>query len=222
VKNKIAGFLYIIFWVLTFTDIIASWYNFSNIHFLVKPLLVPALILLLIFSKTNAENRWWLLTGLFFSFLGDVFLLFESENVLFFIVGLASFLITHICYIAFFLKIRSAQTSLLRQQPWLVALVTGYGCSLIMLLYPGLGDLKIPVIIYAAVICFMLLCSLHVFYKTGRPANVYFVAGALLFILSDSLLAVNKFLNPFPPAGVIIMLTYCAAQFFIVKGVIKK
>lgn len=221
-KNKTVLFLSILFWILTFIDIAAIGYELSNIHFVIKPLLIPVLIFLLIYAKVDDNQKWWLLTGLFFSFLGDVFLLFESKNALFFIFGLASFLITHICYIIYFLKIKSTQISLLRQQPWMVALVAGYGCSLILLLYPGLGELKIQVIIYAAVICCMLLCSLHVFYKTGRPANVYFVAGAMLFVISDSLLAVNKFFSPFPSAGILIMLTYCAAQFFIVMGFIKK
>ena len=221
-KNKTVLILSILFWILTFIDIAVIGYELSNIHFLVKPLLIPVLIFLLIYAKVDDNQKWWLLTGLFFSFLGDVFLLFESKNALFFIFGLASFLITHICYIIYFLKIKSTQISLLRQQPWMVALVAGYGCSLILLLYPRLGELKIPVTIYAAVICCMLLCCLHVFYKTGRPANVYFVAGAMLFVISDSLLSVNKFFSPFPSAGILIMLTYCAAQFFIVMGFIKK
>ena len=221
-KNKKGQLLSILFWVLTLADIIAIQFNLLDVHFFVKPLLIPVLMVLLVYSKVNSAGKGLLLIGLFFSFLGDVFLLYEYKNSLFFIFGLASFLITHICYIIYFLKIKSVQTSLLRQQPWLAALVAAYGCSLVMLLYPGLGDLKIPVIVYAAVICCMLLCSLHVFYKTGRPANVYFITGALFFVISDSLLAVNKFLNPFPIAGVLIMFTYCAAQFFIVKGFIAK
>jgi uncharacterized membrane protein YhhN len=88
-------------------------------------------------------------------------------------------------------------------------------------LYPHLGDLKIPVMVYAAVICTMLMCSLHIFFKVNPPANVYYLAGAALFVLSDSLLALNKFYQPFAFAGVMIMLTYCAAQYFIVQGFIK-
>jgi uncharacterized membrane protein YhhN len=221
VKNKTVLLLSILFWILTLLDIFAIQYDILRIHFVVKPLLVPVLMLLLVNAQISSRTKWWLFTGLFFSLFGDVFLLYEFKNALFFIFGLASFLLTHIFYIIYFLKIKSPQVSLLRQQPWLGALVLAYGCSLVMLLYPGLYDLKIPVMLYAAVICSMLLCSLHVFYKAGRPANVYFVAGALLFVISDSLLAVNKFLNPFPLAGVFIMLTYCAAQFFIVKGCVK-
>jgi uncharacterized membrane protein YhhN len=54
------------------------------------------------------------------------------------------------------------------------------------------------------------------------PANRYFVAGAVLFVLSDSLLAINKFYQPLAFAGTLIMLTYCAAQYFIVMGFIKR
>jgi uncharacterized membrane protein YhhN len=221
VKNKNVQIFSIIFLAFALIEITAAGLQLPNVYLIVKPLLMPALMLLLVFYKTSALNKNWLLAGLFFSFLGDVFLLYEYKNSLFFIVGLASFLITHVCYISFFLKIRSAQTSLLRQQPWLGALVAAYGCSLVMLLYPYLGVLKFPVIIYATVICCMLICSIHIFYKTGRPANVYFVAGALCFVISDSLLAINKFVSPFALAGVFIMATYCVAQFCIVKGFTK-
>lgn len=219
-KNK-TTLLTTLFWLLTLVDVIAVGYSINSIHFLAKPLLMPVLILLLLNNKTGSTTKWWLFTGLFFSFLGDVFLLYEYKNALFFIFGLAAFLLTHICYIIYFIKIKSLQVSLLSEQPWLAALVIAYGCGLVLLLYPGLGALKIPVMLYAAVICCMLVFSLHVFYKVGRPANVYFVAGATLFVVSDSLLAVNKFLSPFPMAGVLIMLTYCAAQFSIVKGFIQ-
>ena len=68
----------------------------------------------------------------------------------------------------------------------------------------------------------MLLCSLHVFLKVNTPANVFYLVGAAFFVLSDSLLAINKFYQPFAFAGVYIMLTYCAAQYFIVNGFIKQ
>jgi uncharacterized membrane protein YhhN len=100
--------------------------------------------------------------------------------------------------------------------------VIAYGLSLIWLLFPYLGSLKIPVIVYAAVICTMLLCSLHVFLKVKSPSNIFYLLGAASFVLSDSLLAFNKFYQPFPFAAVCIMLTYCAAQYGIVKGAIEQ
>jgi len=151
-----------------------------------------------------------------------MFLLFENRNALFFIFGLVAFLTTHIFYIIYFLKIRSNAVSLLKKQPLLIALVLGYGVTLVYILFPHLGDLKIPVMVYAAVICTMLLCSLHVFFKVNKPANGLYITGAVFFVLSDSLLALNKFYQPFAYAGVLIMGTYCAAQYFIVSGFIKQ
>jgi uncharacterized membrane protein YhhN len=101
-------------------------------------------------------------------------------------------------------------------------LVFGYGAILVLFLYPHLNDLKIPVMVYAAVICTMLLCSLYLFPRLKQPVNILYVSGAALFILSDSLLAINKFYQAFTAAAVLVMLTYCAAQYFIVSGFIKQ
>jgi len=103
----------------------------------------------------------------------------------------------------------------------MAALVAAYGVSLVQFLFPHLGDMKIPVIVYAVVICMMLVFSLHVFTKINRPANLLFVTGAILFAASDSLLAVNKFYKPFEFAGALIISTYCAAQLLIVLGVVR-
>ncbi|MEO7307325.1 MAG: lysoplasmalogenase [Ferruginibacter sp.] len=210
------------FWILAILDMVGIAAKIEMLHFIVKPLLIPALILLLLYTRSSVPGKNLLLTGLFFSWLGDVFLLFEYKQALFFIFGLACFLTTHIFYILYFLRIRSANGSLLKKQPVLVALVPGYGITLVWQLFPHLGDLKLPVMIYAAVICSMLLCSLHIFYKVNRKAAVFYLLGAAAFVLSDSLLAVNKFYQPFAYAGIFIMLTYCAAQFFIVRGYIEQ
>lgn len=214
--------LAIAFWILALLDIVGLTANIEALHIIVKPLLLPALIVLLFYSKTTIPGKRLLLVGLFFSWLGDVFLLFENNNELFFIFGLVSFLTTHIFYIIYFLRIRSSKESLLKKQPILIALVLAYGITLVWQLFPHLGDLKIPVMVYAAVICTMLLCSLHVFFKVNEKAALYYVAGAAAFVISDSLLAINKFYQPFAYAGVLIMLTYCAAQYFIVSGFIQQ
>lgn len=220
-KNKLQIPFALIFWIIAAVNVIGIAGNIPVLHFITKPLLVPVLAILLFFSTTVAPRKYLIVTGLFFSWLGDMFLLFEEKNSLFFIFGLVCFLTTHVCYIIYFIKIQSANFSLLKKQPVLLILVIGYGITLVWFLYPYLKELKIPVMVYAAVICTMLLCSLHVFLKVNRPANILYVAGAAFFVLSDSLLAINKFYQPVAFAGVFIMLTYCAAQYFIVKGFIK-
>ena len=158
------------FWILAILDIAGIAAEIKMLHFIVKPLLIPALLVLLFYTRPTLPGKKLLLTGLFFSWLGDLFLLFEYKNQLFFIFGLACFLTTHIFYIIYFLKTGSAAVSLLKKQPLLPILVIVYGISLVWLLYPHLADLKIPVMAYAAVICCMLIGSLHVFYKVKDPA----------------------------------------------------
>ncbi len=85
-------------------DIIGIAAKISSLHYIAKPLLIPILILFLVFTKTTAPRKNLLLIGLFFSWLGDMFLLFEDKNKLFFIFGLVSFLTTHIFYIIYFFK----------------------------------------------------------------------------------------------------------------------
>ena len=211
-----------LFWLLAILDVVGIAANIEILHFVAKPLLVPALLLLVFFTRSAAPGKNLLLTGLFFSWLGDVFLLFEYKHALFFIFGLVSFLTTHIFYIVYFFRIKSNKSSLLKKQPILIALALSYGITLVWQLYPHLSDLKLPVMVYAAVICSMLLASLHIFLKVNRTAAGFYLFGALSFVLSDSLLAINKFYQPFAYAGICIMLTYCAAQFFIVTGYIQQ
>ena len=211
-----------LFWLLAILDVVGIAANIEILHFVAKPLLVPALLLLVFFTRSAAPGKNLLLTGLFFSWLGDVFLLFEYKHALFFIFGLVSFLTTHIFYIVYFFRIKSNKSSLLKKQPILIALVLSYGITLVWQLYPHLSDLKLPVMVYAAVICSMLLASLHIFLKVNKTAAGFYLFGALSFVLSDSLLAINKFYQPFAYAGICIMLTYCAAQFFIVSGYIQQ
>ncbi len=210
--------LTIAFILLTAIDLTGIFTGFSPLHYTAKPLLIPVLMLLLFFTATPVTGKKLLFFALFFSWMGDVLLLVEQLDPLFFIFGLACFLTTHICYIIFFLSIRSPNPSLLFRQPVLLFLIPAYGLALVCFLYPNLGALKLPVILYATVICTMLLCSIHVFFKINSPANRFYVWGASAFVLSDSLLAINKFYQPFAFAGMLIMITYCAAQYFIVRG----
>ena len=219
-KKPASNILIFIFIVLTI--IVSTTTGNNHLAFsIAKSLLMPALMLYVL-SYNTIPGKAIIIAGLFFSWLGDVLLLFESRNALFFIGGLISFLTTHICYIIYFLKTTSAKRSLIRNQPWLAALVAAYGVSLVMFLSPHLGDMKLPVIIYAAVICTMVICSLHVFTKTNAPSNTLFITGAVLFAASDSMLAINKFYRPFANAGIFIIATYCLAQLLIVSGAIKR
>jgi uncharacterized membrane protein YhhN len=94
------------------------------------------------------------------------------------------------------------------------------GSGLVVVLYPKLGDLKIPVIVYAFVLTLMVLQSIFRLERTNTKSFWLVFLGATSFMLSDSLLAINKFYQTISFAGVWVMLTYIAAIYLIVSGVI--
>jgi uncharacterized membrane protein YhhN len=212
-------------WLVFFTadvslDLFAVVFDWKEVRFISKPLIV---ILLAIFlwrsiGKKNKNFRL-IFSALIFSWLGDVFLLFDARRSTF-IFGLIGFLIAHIFFIAFFIRVRRQDHFSKIYLP-LIVLTVCYVIFLFLLLSPVLGALKIPVLIYAIVLCCMFLSSVHAFDLSIIPSGKFCVAGAFLFVISDSILAINKFYQPFTTAGFAVMFTYALAMFLIVFGSVR-
>jgi len=217
--RRYAGLL---FFSMMLAYIIGGMIKSESLEIISKPLLMPILMILVWVSTPPTRSRSIILLALFFSFAGDTFLLFVSKNASLFIPGLVCFLLTHILYIIYFLSIKPVQNSILKTAPYLVLIVLGYGLLLLSVLFPQLGDLKIPVIIYATVIMSMLLASLQIYNRVTPHVGQLFITGAVFFVLSDSLLAINKFYLTLGNFSFLIMVTYCIAQWLIVRGFIKK
>ena len=186
-----------------------------------KPLLIPILAgyFLSQTKSIGAVLSKWILIALSFSWAGDVLLMFVPKNDIFFLLGLSAFLIAHIFYILFFHHVRVKEN--VKGNPWLLIVVVVYYAALISLLSPYLLDMKIPVLVYGIVISFMFMLAMHMLFIKNKSAGMWMMVGALLFVISDSTLAINKFYQPFATAGVLIMLTYGLAQLFIVIGAIR-
>ena len=163
--------------------------------------------------------RKLVLLALLFSWIGDVVLLFQEQHSNFFLIRLVSFLIAHIFYILAFRKTSlSRSTTLLKEKPLLVLLFIAYGAGFFFLIKDGLGTMMVPVIVYMAIILLMGITALNRFRRVGYDSFILVFTGAICFMASDSLLAMNKFYMPFPLSGFFIMLTYIAAQYLIVRG----
>ncbi|MBI2731514.1 MAG: lysoplasmalogenase [Sphingobacteriales bacterium] len=203
------------FWLIVLADLFIIAFGYENLRFYIKPLIIPAL-LLYYYTNAGVLNRFSkiLLAGLFFSFLGDVLLLWEE----YFIPGLGCFLTTHLLYIAYFIKTAKTSGWQLKKYPLLIVPIAIYAMVLLWLLLPSLGALALPVIIYAVVISVMLLLAVNLYAQVKKEVYTNFIGGAALFVLSDSLLAINKFYRSFSYSGIAIMVTYVLAQYFIVKG----
>jgi uncharacterized membrane protein YhhN len=210
-------------WILLFLlvlagDIVGVQLDNALLQTIFKPLIIPVLIGYFdsqVKSITTGIAKW-VLFALIFSLAGDVLLMLQAKKEIFFLLGLASFLIAHIFYIIFFHHVRIREN--VKSNPWLLVIVVVYYAALISWLSPFLGEMKLPVRIYGIIISIMFMLAMHMLSIKNKIAGKWMMWGALLFVISDSVLAINKFYQPFEAANVIIMLTYGLAQLFIVKG----
>lgn len=191
--------------------------------FILKALLIPVLAFLFLTNLPPADNllHKLMLAGLFFSWAGDVLLEVPEKAASLFVPGLVCFLLAHISYLLAFYK-TPGEDFILRRGKLLILPVFMYGAGLIYYLYNGLGSMRMPVILYTSVILTMLTGAINRMKKVN-PASYWLVlAGAILFVLSDSAIAVNKFGRNFSGSTIIVMLTYISAQYLIVTGYIRQ
>jgi sterol desaturase/sphingolipid hydroxylase (fatty acid hydroxylase superfamily)/uncharacterized membrane protein YhhN len=162
----------------------------------------------------RSEGRW-LMAALAGSLAGDVFLMFGG----FFIPGLASFLLAHLCYIVLFR----------RGVPWFArrsALVATLAIGVGMYAFLWLGGL--PTALRGPVAAYVLVIALMAAQAIGRAAvlrgrGAWLVAiGAGFFMLSDATLATNRFVQPLPLAQLWVLATYYIAQVLIVAGMLDQ
>lgn len=213
-------------WLFLFVLVLAvnsigSQLNNDLLQYISKPLIIPFLAGYFWVQTNFIANtlKKWILFALFFSWAGDILLMFVPTNDIFFLLGLASFLLAHIFYIVFFHHVRVKEN--IQSNLWLLIVVVVYYVALITWLSPYLDDMKLPVRIYGVVISVMLMLAMHMLSLKNKIAGNWMMWGAVLFVISDSVLAINKFYQPFEAANVIIMLTYGLAQLFIVTGAIR-
>jgi uncharacterized membrane protein YhhN len=193
----------------------------ESIAWYIKPFLIPFL-LLGVYFHSDFPSKKFLLTALTFSWFGDIILLFADRDEMYFIIGLIAFLLSHITYILLFNKQIKPKNTKNKAVFWMgVTAIIMYLIVMIAMLLPSLGDLTIPVFVYALVISTMLLFAFKGFLMWKSPANWYIVTGAVIFVSSDSILAFNKFYKPVVLSSFLIMLTYLVAQYLIVSGNLK-
>lgn len=211
----------ILFVVLVIAELISgSIESFSAWRYVTKPSLLVALILYFYFNSAELNPKTKILTliALIFSLAGDVLLMFDDQLPVFFIAGLVAFLLAHVFYIVIFWSERNSKIN-----PFgFIVILAMYTIGLFYLLITNLGDLLIPVVFYVIVILMMAVTAFLRQKKVSKISFIFVFLGAILFVISDSILAVNKFYLPIRFSNISIMLTYALAQYFIVLGLLKQ
>lgn len=189
--------------------ILTAYYGRERTHYLFKPLTIIFVILIALESKfpTSSFYKYTIIAGLLFSLAGDIFLMLPRDR---FIPGLISFLIAHLFYIAAFWFEGERAPSIRAIIPFLI-----YGSLMLGVLWRDLGKMRLPVMIYMLAILMMGWTAASRLMLTGQRGSTLAFTGAILFIASDSMLAIDRFKGRFKGAQAYILATYFAAQWLI-------
>lgn len=209
---------FIVFVIVVVVHLISVLLGYTVIGSITKILLIPTLAIWLLEGLKN--HSIFLLLALLFSWFGDILLVFQQRPV-FFLLGLSTFLMAHIFYIITFYKTTRTSHRNLPYSFSIAIVIIAYIIGFLSLIGPTLGEMKVAVYLYAIVISLMLGIALNRYKKTNPKSFFFIASGALLFVFSDSMIAWNKFVDPFQNADFFIMITYIAAQTLIVSGVLK-
>ena len=213
-------------WLALATIVCAVLTMFGNetgirwLAFVFKPL---ATVLVIAFAAQRAGDsparRRWVLAGLVLSLAGDVALLWPQQG---FVPGLVAFLLAHLCYLAAFTRgVRFAVQPLAFVA---YALVAG---GVLSLLWPGVpGALRVPVVAYVVALATMAAQAACWWWQArGGAAEAHArlaAVGGALFVVSDALLATNKFQGPLAYASVWVLATYWLAQWLIASSLVPR
>jgi uncharacterized membrane protein YhhN len=204
--------------LIIISAIIHIWGEYNGpvlLVYIFKPLTTSLIITLAALAKHPLTKRYKyaVIAGLIFSLGGDILLMLPFDL---FVFGLISFLIAQLIYIYAFTQEHPCRLA------WLpTTLAVAYGVGVYLILAPGLEDMSIPVAVYILVILVMGYTAWNQWHQTrSRWAFLAFI-GALVFILSDSLLAFNKFYQPFLAARGLTLTTYFTAQWLIARSITR-
>ncbi len=208
---------FIAFFIILCADVFAIITDNHNLQVVFKPLLMITLTIVYRLSVARVNKLFAL--ALCFAFAGDVLLLFDN-NITYFLGGIASFLVMHLFYIGIF--------SQLLQKKSLSVFAKGivpflcYFSVILLLIFNQLNELLIPVLVYGGVISVFGTVCLVNYVQNQSTDNRWLLIGAVLFIISDSLIAINRFYLPHLVFEVLIITLYAISQWIICWFMIGK
>jgi len=215
----------LIFWLFLLLDCYFIYSKDENYRIFTKPLLVPILgfYIFLNARKNHYHNTKTLLfLALVCAWMGDMLLMNTSQT--FFLLGMLAFALTHIFFGTIFYRIHKLKLAKCQEAFIATIIIIIADAFLYRFIKAGLGNLKIPIVVYMSIISTMAIMAANLLGSGLRRQSAvnYFIPAAILFIFSDAVLASQLFVftdTDFLP--VIVMLSYGYALSLMCEGFSK-
>lgn len=206
-------FLIVIIIISASTYILGDFLKKPVLKYIFKPLTTILIITLALYQQAEVSEayKYLIIAALVFSLAGDIFIMLPTDK---FVQGLASFLVAHIFYILAF----TSGFGPFFEWPYLLPALI-YTLVFLRILLPKTAELKIPVLIYSMVLMIFLWQAMGRAFYLADNNSLYVLAGSILFVASDSVLAYDRFVKSFKYSQAFILSTYWAAQLFLALSI---
>lgn len=194
-------------------DLYVAFRHSVGARYISKPLIVAILLVFTAGVSTPVSGfyRFAVILGLLCSAAGDILLIRRNDR---FLSGVAAFFLAHVLYSAAFISHGGTPETVL-----VIAVIALYSIILISILWPRAHGMRLPVVAYALMIGTMALLALEMWIAAPAGYTAAAAAGALCFVISDTILALDHFVISIPARTVLVMTTYAAAQLLIALSV---
>ena len=221
-KRKTSLVLHLVLTVIVAVELTGRLTGDIRLEYPVKPLIMIWMALYFLLFRKKSALTTPVLIAFFFSWVGDIFLMFSHRDELFFLAGVGGFFLAQVSYIFLFARYSETGGRGYLQENLIIGFVfLGYAAGIFYLMFPGLeGAMKPVVLIYALSLIVMSMMALNRKGRVNRRSYLLVFTGSVLFVLSDSMIALDRFYRDIPMAGFLIMVTYIAAQYLIMRGLI--
>ncbi|WP_408030700.1 lysoplasmalogenase [Tenacibaculum xiamenense] len=206
---------HLLFLIVGIIDVYAVIIENRSLELVFKPFLMITL-LIVYFSGVNKPNSWFI-ASYFFSFWGNVFLIYEKSHLIY---GLIAFLIVHIIYIKLivgFLKKDSVSRVIVLSLPFSLLFL-----GVMYFLFNNLGNMVFPVMLYGVVIAVFGIMSLLNYLQERKEENLWLLFGSILFIFSNIFVGFDNFYDPYHSFNVLLIALFIVAQYCICRAMILK
>jgi uncharacterized membrane protein YhhN len=206
----------LLFFAILVAHCLCIYYGWQEARLVTKLLLVPVLVCVLAISARRVPV--WVYAGLACCFIGD--LLLAQAGELFFMLGMLGFILAHVANSIYFYRLQHQHSCRMRESVAVAAVLILLSAAVFAILNPYLGSLRIPILVYMLIISIMAILAAS---TTGNPdvrrvALLRFIPGAGLFVVSDAMLALNKFLLHDQRLEIAVMITYGGALYCLADG----